>query len=165
MRTHRVDLERQHKEKTMGRPIQKRKIGLGSAKIEVSTAYFTGDGSATASRTDNQFYIDRQRGSLQFLVKDRLGTKSEKLKLVGKATPGEGEFNISVTLDASDPRDGVLNDSATYYVTKLHNKTVSCQADNDPDTMIHLPYQLTTEGQDEGLLGVDFTIANIDVQK
>ena len=147
----------------MGRPIQKRKIGLGSAKIEVSTAYFTGDGSATASRTDNQFYIDRQRGSLQFLVKDRLGTKSEKLKLVGKATPAVGEFNIAVTID--DDADGNLDDSAVYYVTKLHNRTVSCQPDGDPSNMIHLTYQLNTEATDEGIVGDGFTIANIDVQK
>lgn len=146
----------------MGRPIQKRKIGLGSAKIEVTAARFSTGGVVTSS-IDNQLYIDRQRGSLQFLIKDRNGTVSEKLKLVGKATPGVGEFTISVTID--DDADGDLNDSAVYYVTKLHNRTISCQPDDDASGMIHLTYQLTTEGQDEGILGDGFTIANIDVQK
>ena len=148
----------------MGRPIQKRKIGQGSAKIQVSNAYFTGDGAASSGSVNDQFYIDRQRGSLTFIVKNATGSKSEKLTLVGKATPAEGEFNIMVTLDASDPVDGVLNDSAVYYVTKLHNRTVSCQPDDDPTGLIHLPYQLSTTGDNE-ILGVDFTLANIDVQK
>ena len=143
----------------MGRPIQKRKIGLGSAKIEVTSARFSTGGVISGSITD-PLYIDRQRGSVQFLVKN--STNSEKLKLVGKATPAAGEFNIKVTID--DTVDGVLDDSATYYVTKLHNRTVSCQPDGDHTGMIHLTYQLSSTG-DEGILGDGFTIANIDVQK
>ena len=143
----------------MGRPVQKRKIGQGSARIEVTKARFSTGGVITGD-IDDPLYIDRQRGSLQFIVKN--STSSEKLKLVGKATPAAGEFCIAVTID--DDADGVLDDSATYYVTKLHNRTVSCQADNDPTTMIHLTYQLSTTG-DNALLGDGFTIANIDVQK
>ena len=146
----------------MGRPIQKRKIGLGSAKIEVTSARFS-TGNVVSSSPNDQLYIDKQRGSLQFLIKNKNNTLSEKLKLVGKATPAAGEFNIKVTLD--DTTDGVLDDSATYYVTKLHNKTVSCQPDNDASNMIHLTYQLNTEATDEGIVGDGFTIANIDVQK
>ena len=145
----------------MGRPIQKRKIGLGSAKIEVTAARFSTGGVITGD-IDNPLYIDRQRGSLQFLIKDKNQTLSEKLKLVGKQTPAAGEFNIKVTID--DDADGSLNDSATYYVTKLHNRTVSCQPDDTPASMIHLPYQLTATG-DDAILGDGFTLANIDVQK
>ena len=146
----------------MGRPIQKRKIGLGSAKIEVTSARFSSGGVVNSDVSD-KLYIDKQRGSLQFLIKSENSGLSEKLKLVGKATPAAGEFNIKVTLD--DTADGVLDDSATYYVTKLHNRTVSCQPDNDPSNMIHLTYQLNTEATDEGIVGDGFTIANIDVQK
>ena len=146
----------------MGRPIQKRKIGLGSAKIEVTSARFSSGGVVNSDVSD-KLYIDKQRGSLQFLIKSENSGLSEKLKLVGKATPAAGEFNIKVTLD--DTTDGVLDDSATYYVTKLHNRTVSCQPDNDASNMIHLTYQLNTEATDEGIVGDGFTIANIDVQK
>ena len=143
----------------MGRPIQKRKIGQGSAKIEVTSARFSTGGVISGDIAD-PLYIDRQRGSLQFLIKNSLN--SEKLKLVGKATPAAGEFNIKVTID--DDADTNLDDSATYYVTKLHNRTVSCQPDDDPTGMIHLPYQLTATG-DDAILGDGFTLANIDVQK
>ena len=159
MRTHRVDLERQHKEKTMGRPIQKRKIGQGSAKIEVTAARFSTGGVISGDIAD-PLYIDRQRGSLQFIVKN--SSSEEKLKLVGKATPAAGEFCIAVTID--DDADTNLDDSAVYYVTKLHNRTVSCQPDDDPTGQIHLPYQLSTTGDNE-ILGDGFTLANIDVQK
>jgi len=145
----------------MGRPIQKRKIGLGSAKIEVTAARFSTGGVITGDIA-NPLYIDRQRGSLQFLIKDKNGTLSEKLELVGKATPGVGEFCIRVTVDTD--ADSNLDDSAMYYVTKLHNRTVSCQPDDDPTGMIHLPYVLSTDG-DDAIVGDGFTLANIDVQK
>jgi len=160
--THRVDLERQHKEKQMGRPIQKRKIGTGSAKIQVSSARFTG-GSVITGGSENPLYIDRQRSSLQFIIKDVNGTESEKLQLVGKATPGEGQFNIMVTLD--NVADNNLDDSSVYYVVKLHNRTVSVQPDDDPSNMIHLPYTLQAGENDQELLGDGFTLANIDTQR
>jgi len=146
----------------MGRPIQSRKIGQGSGKIQVTTAYFTGDGATTSGSVNNELYIDRQRGSLQFIVKNVDGSKSEKLKLVGKATPTEGEFNIAVTLDNN--ADGIVGDSTVYYVTKLHNRTVSCQPDDDATGRIHLPYELRTDGDNE-VLADGFLLANIDVQK
>jgi len=146
----------------MGRPIQKRKIGQGSGKIQVTNAYFTGDGAVTTGSVNNELYIDRQRGSLQFIVKNKDGSKSQKLKLVGKASPAEAEFNIAVTLD--DTVDGSLDDSAVYYVTKLHNKTVSCQPSADASGRVHLPYDLRTDGDNE-VLADGFILANIDVQK
>jgi hypothetical protein len=159
--TRSVDLERQPKEKTMGRPIQKRKIGRGTAKIEVTAARFSTGGVISGDIAD-PLYIDRQRGSLQFIVKN--SSNSEKLKLVGKATPAAGQFCIAVTID--DVADGTLNDSAIYYVTKLHNRTVSCQPDDTASGMIHLTYVLSSNpGKDNDLLGDGFTIANIDVQK
>jgi len=145
----------------MGRPIQERKIGQGTAKIEVTSARFSTGGVISGDIAD-PLYIDRQRSSLQFIVKN--SENSEKLSLVGKATPGVGEFCIAVTID--DDADGALNDSAVYYVTKLHNRTVSCQPDDDPSNMIHLTYQLSENpGKDNSILGDGFTIANIDVQK
>jgi len=150
----------------MGRPIQKRKIGKGTAKIEVTAAYFTGAGDETSSNVNNPIYIDRQRGSLQFIVKQHNTDNQEKLKLAGKAPASlaEGEFCIAVTID--NDADGNLDDSAVYYVTKLHNRTVSCQPDDDASGMIHLTYQLSANpGKDNLILGDGFTIANIDVQK
>jgi hypothetical protein len=136
----------------MGRPIQKRQIGDGSNRIQVTAAYFTGDGAVTPTSVGNQLYIDRQRSSRKFLVKDEAGTKSEVLTLVGKATPDEGEFSIQCILD----------DSTVTYVTRLHNRTVSVQEDDDATTLQHLPFTRLTEETDEGQVS---NKANIDVQK
>jgi len=145
----------------MGRPIQKRRIGLGSTKIEVSSARFS-TGGVVSGNIDDPIYIQRQRGTLQFLVTDSASGTSEKLKLVGKATPAAGEFNIRVIVDTTIDGD-ISGDSTTYYVTRLHNKTVTCQADNDPTTSIHLPYVLSATG--DGTPGQDLAFATIDVQK
>ena len=145
----------------MGRPVQKRKIGAGAARIEVTAARFSTGGVVTGSDSD-KLYIERQRGSNRFKIKQLNTDADEVLTLVGKATPAAGEFCIVVQVD--DDADGNLDDSALYYVTRLHNRTVSCQPDDDPSNMIHLKYQLATEATDEGLAGDGFTIANIDVQ-
>ena len=146
----------------MGRPINKRKIGLGSGKIAVTSARFATGGVQTDNENGVRLYIYSQRSDKQFLIKSSDGTYSEQLKLVGKATPAAGEFNIKVTLD--NDADATLNDSTIYWVVSLHNRTVSCQPDNDPSMMIKIKYTLGDETTDEGLLGDGFTIANIDAQ-
>ena len=135
----------------MGRPIQERQIGEGAGRIQVTAAYFTGDGAATTSDVNNKMYIDRQRSSRKFKVTNENGSKEEVLTLVGKATPAVGEFCIQVVLD----------DSTLVYVTRLHNRTVSVQEDNDPTTIQDLPFVRLTEGSDEGQVA---NKGNIDVQ-
>ena len=49
MRSHRVDLERQHKEKTMGRPINKDLIGFGTGRIAATRHFFTSGSEATTA--------------------------------------------------------------------------------------------------------------------
>ena len=159
--TRSVDLERQHKEKTMGRPIQKRKIGTGTAKIQVTSARFSTGGVVTGS-SDQPLYIDRQRSSLRFKIAQVGSATTEVLQLVPKATPAAGEFSIMVTLDSVG--DTNLDDSSVYYVAKLHNRTVSVCQDDDESTMIHLPYTLQAGDNDEELLGDGFVLANIDAQ-
>ena len=144
----------------MGRPVQKRKIGQGTARIEVTAARFS-TGGVVSGNIDNPLYIKRQRGSNQFIVVDSQAGTEEKLKLVGKATPAAGEFCIAVTVDTVE--DAALNDSAVRYVTRLHNRTVSVQPDDDPANMIHLSYQLLSTGDNEA--GDGYAYATIDVQK
>ena len=146
----------------MGRPINKRRIGLGSGKIAVTSARFSTGAVQNDNENGTRLYIYSQRSYKQFLIKSSDGTYSEQLKLVGKATPAAGEFNIKVTLD--NVADGALNDSTIYWVTSLHNRTVSCQPDNDALNMIHIPYTLGNETTDEELLGDGFIMGNIDAQ-
>jgi len=146
----------------MGRPIQKRKIGAGEAKIQVTSAYFTGDGSATTGGTATPLYIERQRSSRRFKV-TQVGTgKTEVLLMTPKATPAEGEFSIQITLDSV--ADTNLDDSSLYYAYRLHNRTVSCCPDDDESNMIHLPYTLQDGENDQELLADGFILANIDTQ-
>ena len=109
MRTHRVDLERQHKEKTMGRPINKNKIGQGAGKIQATRHFFTGASEATTTA-----WIVNQRSTNKFTVTD--GTTTEVLTLVNQSSGdlSAGEFAI----------DAVLDDSTVVQVTKLHNRTI-----------------------------------------
>ena len=76
MRSHRVDLERQHKEKTMGRPINKDLIGFGTGRIAATRHFFTGGAEATTAahivsqRSTNKFLEDLiQMQAMQQLVK------------------------------------------------------------------------------------------------
>jgi hypothetical protein len=143
----------------MGRPIQKRKIGLGTARIEVTAARFS-TGGVVSGNIANPLYISRQRGSNQFIVIDSQTGTAEKLKLVGKATPVAGEFCIAVTVDTV--ADNAIDDSALRYVTKLHNKTVSLVADGGGDPG-HYTYRLLTTGDNEP--GDGYSYVAIDVQK
>jgi|AACY02.5.fsa_nt_gi hypothetical protein len=145
----------------MGRPIQERKIGVGTAKIQVTSARFS-TGPVVTGSSDQPLYIERQRSSLRFKIAQVGSTTTEVLKLVPKATPAAGEFSIMVTLDGI--ADGDLDDSSVYYVAKLHNKTVSVCLDDDETSMIHLPYTLQAGDNDQELLADGFILANIDAQ-
>jgi len=104
----------------MGRPINKRFIGQGAGKIEVSRYFFTG--ASEVASTATPAYIVSQRSSRRYKISD--GTTTETLTLVnqGDGDLSAGEFAI----------DAVLDDSNTVQVTKLHNRTVSYeQADID----------------------------------
>ena len=106
--TIRVDLERHFKEKTMGRPINKNKIGQGAGRIQVTTVKF-----AAGSEIANAWIVS-QRSTTKFIVSD--GTKTETCTLVNKNTGalGASEFNLYATLD----------DSTVVQVTKLYNRKI-----------------------------------------
>jgi len=115
MRTHRVDLERQLiKEKTMGRPINKKHIGDGAGKIQVTAVRFAA-GAEIAAATES--HIVSQRSTNKFNVTD--GTKTEVCTLVNK-TPGAlaaSEFCINIADSAG----------VTKQVTKLRNRTMQVE--------------------------------------
>ena len=92
----------------MGRPINKRKIGQGAGRIEVSTVKFAAGGEVTNA------WIVSQRSTNKFVVSD--GTKTETCTLVNKNTGAlaASEFNINARLD----------DSTVVQVTKLYNRKV-----------------------------------------
>lgn len=129
----RVDLERQ-KEKKMGRPINKDKIGYGSGRIAVSRHYFTGGSEATTAA-----HIVKQVGDSKFMIRldsDATGTFSpaagsaasdEIMTLVNKANGAmsAGEFRI----------DAVGSDSTVYQVTKLRNRTVQLEGSGGAATV------------------------------
>ena len=101
----------------MGRPINKRFIGEGAGKIEVSRYFFTG--ASEVASTATPAYIVSQRSSRRYKVSD--GTTTETLTLVnqGDGDLSAGEFAIDAVLDNS-----------TVQITKLHNRTVSYEQAN-----------------------------------
>ena len=103
----------------MGRPINKRKIGQGDGKIEVSRYFFTG--ASEVASTTTEAWIVSQRSSRKYKVSD--GTTTEVLTLVNQSAGdlSAGEFAI----------DAVLDDSAVVQVTKLHNRTISVEAGSE----------------------------------
>jgi len=115
---HRVDLERQLKEKTMGRPINPDKIGKGTGRIAVSRHYFTGGAEATTAA-----HMVRQAGNGKYVVRLDSSvaphTADEVLTLTtaGNSSMEAGTFRI----------DAVGSDSTVYNVTKLRNRTVQLE--------------------------------------
>lgn len=110
----RVDLERQEENK-MGRPINKRNIGSGAGKIEVTAYYFTGASEVLSSATPA--WIVSQRSNNKFKVTD--GSTTEVLTLSNLSTGAltEGTF----TINAKD------NTGTLTQVTKLRNRTVQTE--------------------------------------
>jgi hypothetical protein len=126
MRTRRVDLERQIKEKTMGRPLNKRYFGTianadggtmpnGDAAFNVTVAADVGNGIV------EQSYILNQRSETKFTCSD--GASSLSCTLVNKtaANLAVGEMRILGYVNASG--DGVA-------IRKLQNRTCFDFANN-----------------------------------
>ena len=98
----------------MGRPINKKHIGDGTGKIQVTAVRFAA-GAEIAAATES--HIVSQRSTNKFNVTD--GTKTEVCTLVNK-TPGAlaaSEFCINVADSAG----------VTKQVTKLRNRTMQVE--------------------------------------
>tara|TARA_R110000851_G_scaffold28740_2_gene79742 strand:- start:283 stop:906 length:624 start_codon:yes stop_codon:yes gene_type:complete len=98
----------------MGRPINKKHIGDGAGKIQVTAVRFAA-GAEVAAATET--HIISQRSTKKFNVTD--GTKTEVVTLVNK-TPGAlaaSEFCINVADSAG----------VTKQVTKLRNRTMQVE--------------------------------------
>ena len=109
----------------MGRPINKRKIGQGDGRLEVSRYFFTGASEVASSTTPA--WIVSQRSTRKFKVSD--GTTTEVLTLVNQSAGdlSAGEFAI----------DAVLDDSTVVQVTKLHNRKIQYEVgDEDTDDSV-----------------------------
>ena len=96
----------------MGRPINKKHIGDGAGKIQVTAVKFAAGGEVTT-----ESHIVSQRSTRKFIVTD--GSKTETCTLVNKSIGGLGasEFCINVT-----DSDGV-----TKQVTKLMNRKMQLE--------------------------------------
>jgi hypothetical protein len=96
----------------MGRPINKKHIGDGAGKLQVTAVKFAAGGEITT-----ESHIVSQRSTNKFIVTD--GSKTETCTLVNKSIGGLGasEFCINVT-----DSDGV-----TKQVTKLYNRKMQLE--------------------------------------
>jgi len=131
------------KEKTMGRPINKNKIGQGTGKILCSAYYFTGASEVNGATTPA--WVVSQRSTSKFNVTD--GSTTEVLTLVNKSAGAlaAGEFIINAVLD----------DSTTVQVTKLRNRTI--QYEGGTANVANIAYNIghglvvgsTTDGEAE----------------
>ena len=97
----------------MGRPINKKHIGDGAGKIQVTAVKFAAGGEITT-----ESHIVSQRSSNKFIVTD--GSKTETCTLVNKSIGGlgAGEFCINVT-----DSDGV-----TKQITKMYNRKMQLES-------------------------------------
>jgi len=96
----------------MGRPINKKHIGDGAGKIQVTAVKF-----AAGNEITTESHIVSQRSSNKFIVTD--GSKTETCTLVNKSIGGLGasEFCINVT-----DSDGV-----TKQITKMYNRKMQLE--------------------------------------
>jgi hypothetical protein len=133
MRPHRVDLERQHKEKQMGRPINKRNFGrlanaADTAGMPYSDSLFNIKINVqVASNPETESgYIIRQKSGNKFLINDlKTGTK--------RTTAGSGTGNVGVctlvnkaagALAADEMAiQGRKTDGQYVNIKKLYNRT------------------------------------------
>ena len=97
----------------MGRPINKKHIGDGAGKIQVTAVKFAAGGEITT-----ESHIVSQRSTKKFIVTD--GSKTETCTLVNKSIGGlgAGEFCINVT-----DSDGV-----TKQITKMYNRKMQLES-------------------------------------
>jgi len=104
----------------MGRPINKKYLGSGAGKIQV-TSYRLVGGTETTTTQDSLAYIVSQRSTRKFKVRvDAVADSAASdvvLTLVDKAAGalGEGEFRISVV----NPLDSSVDNAS-----KITNRTV-----------------------------------------
>jgi len=127
---------RTSKEKTMGRPINKDKIGYGAGRIAVSRHNFTGGSEATTSA-----HIVRQAGNGKYVV--RLDSNNDGGGPFSPATHASDEI-LTLTSAGNGAMaagtfriDAVGSDSTTYQVTNLRNRTVQIEkgsAGSPPDS-------------------------------
>ena len=96
----------------MGRPINKKHIGDGTGKIQVTAVKFAAGGEILT-----EAHIISQRSTNKFKVTD--GSKTEVVTLVNKSIGGLGasEFSINVADSAG----------VTKQVTKLRNRTMQVE--------------------------------------
>lgn len=96
----------------MGRPINKRRIGFGEGRIQVTSYRFT-----SSAESQQAAIILRQRSTNRFTVTN--GEVTQVLTLVNKAqgTLAHGEFILKAIDDAGE----------TVNVTKLRNNTVQIE--------------------------------------
>tara|TARA_B110000093_G_scaffold26000_1_gene25160 strand:- start:5565 stop:6182 length:618 start_codon:yes stop_codon:yes gene_type:complete len=96
----------------MGRPINKKHIGDGAGKIQVTAVKFAAGGEITT-----ESHVVSQRSTNKFIVTD--GNKTETCTLVNKSIGnlGYGEFCINVT-----DSDGV-----TKQITKMYNRKMQLE--------------------------------------
>ena len=164
----------------MGRPIKIQKGNITSAggssnghttggkggsvagAIEVTGAFFTaaqdtGHDSTVSVSTSGGMYIARQRSSKNFTIygtsSDGSTSVSGVLALTPKA-PGSlasGEFSVQA----------IGSDSTVYYVTRFHNRSVSCSSDSGSSHK-HFGMSLLAEATDEGQASAGYV--NVDVQ-
>ena len=99
----------------MGRPINKKHIGDGAGKIQVSAVKFAAGSEIAANAAES--HIINQRSTNKFTVTD--GNKTEVCTLVNKSNGslGASEFNINV----------VDSNGVTKQVTKLRNRTMQTE--------------------------------------
>ena len=106
------------KEKTMGRPVNKDKIGYGAGRIAVTRHFFTGGAEATTAA-----HIVRQAGNGKYVVRldsnagDDSADEILTLTNLGSGNLVAGSFEI----------DAYGTDSTTYQVTKIRNRTVQLE--------------------------------------
>ena len=99
----------------MGRPINKKHIGDGAGKIQVSAVKFAAGSEIAANAAES--HIINQRSTNKFTVTD--GNKTEVCTLVNKSNGslGASEFNINV----------VDSNGVTKQITKLRNRTMQTE--------------------------------------
>ena len=106
MRTHRVDLERQHKEKKMGRPVNKRYFGLtGGATPKVPIRFY--------STSLIEGYILSQRGTNKFNCSNDAGSTTAVCRLVEAAPSANNECQLI----------GIGAGGGAIAIKKLFNRT------------------------------------------
>jgi len=113
------------KEKTMGRPINKDKIGYGSGRIAVSRHNLSGSEATTAA------HIVKQIGDAKFMIRLDSDATDTFLPAPGSAA-SDTICTLTTAANAAMPTasfriDATGSDSTVYQVSKLRNRTVQIE--------------------------------------